>query len=514
MIDLKKSFVIHPFILAGLPALCLYAYSAQEYPLSVLLWPLVVTLALTLLLVLSTWLICRSLNKAGVIISLFVALIFSTGYVFELKTLWGIIGSVISGVLLVLVWALLFPIVSYRVLKAQTDLRKATIILNVAAIGMLLMASFRIGVTEARRLSDDNNIMASEPAVHLNVSGQQALPDIYYIILDRYASAGMIAEIYDFDNSDFINYLTDQGFYVASESAANYVRTSQSLASSLNMEYIDYMDEDSKDLVPLNEKIRDNALQRSLKSAGYEFINVGSWWEPTRENRYADMNINYGASMSEFSKSLVGMTMPYSVLTNLDLVDDKYMEQWKRTLFEFASMADDIPTRDEPTFTFAHLLITHEPYVFDNDGSFLSHEEVSNRSGRDNYVNSVIATNNLVKELVNKLLSTSEVAPIIIIQADEGPYPERYSANYRGFNWEQATDIEIKQKMGILNAYYLPGVDRSVLYPSITPVNSFRLIFDFYFGTKLGLLPDVSYTYVDYGHPYRFLDVTDKVRFH
>ncbi len=515
MIDLRKLFVIHPFILAVIPAFSLYAYNAQQLLLSALLWPLVVALALTLLLVLSTWLICRSLDKAGVIVSLFLALIFSTGYVFELKTLWGIIGAVVAGVLLFIAWILLFLFVSYRVLKARTDLRKVTIILNVATIAMLLMASFRIGVTEAQRLSDDNDIIQSDAVVHLNVSMEQALPDIYYIIIDRYASASTLAlaEIYDFDNSDFINYLTDQGFYVASESAANYVRTSQSLASSLNIEYIDYMDEDSSDLAPLTEKMENNVLQRSLKSVGYKFIQVGSWWEPTRENRYADTNINYGASMSEFSKSLVSMTMPYSVLTNLDLIDDKYMEQWKRTLFEFDKIAE-IPDMPEPTFTFAHLLITHEPYVFDNDGSFLPPEEASNRSERDNYVNSVIVANNLVRGLVDQLLSASEVAPIIIIQADEGPYPERYNANVRGFHWEKATDIEIKQKMGILNAYYLPGVDSSVLYPSISPVNSFRLVFDLYFGTKLGLLPDVNYTYVSYGQPYKFLDVTDKVKFH
>ena len=509
---MRKSFVIHPFILAGLPALYLYAYNAQELHLSVLLWPLVVALALTLLLVLSTWLIYRSLNKAGVIVSLFLALILSTGYVFDLRTLWGIIGSVVAGVLLFLVWALLFPFVLYRVLKARTDLRKATIILNAAAIVMLLMALFRIGVTEVRRLSDDNDIMASETAVHLNVSGKQALPDIYYIVLDRYASASTLAEIYDFDNRDFIHYLNDKGFYVASEATANYVRTCQSLASSLNMEYIDYMDEDSNDLLPLNEKIEDHALQRSLKQAGYKFIHVGSSWEPTRENRYADMNINYGAWMNEFSESLMTTTMPYRVSAELGLVEDKYMKEWKRSLFEFDRMAE-IPTMEEATFTFAHILIPHEPYVFDSDGSFLPPEEASKRSDRDNYVNQVIAANNMVRRLVDQLLSTSEVAPIIIVQGDEGPYPARYSANTRGFNWEQAADIEIKQKMRILNAYYLPGVDTSVLYPSITPVNSFRLVFDLYFGTNLGLLPDVSYTGVDYGHPYKFLDVTDKVKY-
>ena len=120
--------------------------------------------------------------------------------------------------------------------------------------------------------------------------------------------------------------------------------------------------------------------------------------------------------------------------------------------------------------------------------------------------------NEMVLNLVRQLKSTSEVPPIIILQGDEGPYPERYQAADRSFRWEQATDAEIRQKFGILNAYYLPDVDSSPLYPSITPVNSFRLVFDLYFGTNLGLLPDRCYAYVDYSHPYEFLDITDKVK--
>jgi hypothetical protein len=74
--------------------------------------------------------------------------------------------------------------------------------------------------------------------------------------------------------------------------------------------------------------------------------------------------------------------------------------------------------------------------------------------------------------------------------------------------------MELKEKMGILNAYYLPGVDYSNphLYPSITPVNSFRLVFDLYFGTKLGSLDDSSYVYANYSRPYKFLDVTQRLR--
>ena len=72
--------------------------------------------------------------------------------------------------------------------------------------------------------------------------------------------------------------------------------------------------------------------------------------------------------------------------------------------------------------------------------------------------------------------------------------------------------MELRKKTGILNAYYLPDVDKSVLYPSITPVNSFRVIFNLYFNTDFELLPDEIYVFADSDHPYRFINMTEKVR--
>ncbi len=380
---------------------------------------------------------------------------------------------------------------------------------------MLLISVVRVGTYEFQRIGSGGNLSDSHTDLQLDVSQYETPPDIYYIVLDRYANAGTLADEYDFDNSDFLNQLTAEGFYVANESFANYVRTSESLASSLNMEYIDYMDEASSDLLPLNEKLEDHAVQRLLQDAGYEFIHVGSWWGPLRENKYADVNINYCARTDMFSEYILTATMPYTVSAESGIIDDLPMRQWKRTKFEFEELAR-IPRgiRGTPTFTFAHLMISHTPYAFDSDGSYLSPEEASKKTTRDNYVNALTVTNEMVMDLVKKLKSASEVPPIIILQADEGPYPARYLAGDRTFRWAQATDEELKEKMGILNAYYLPGVDYSSprLYPWITPVNSFRMVLDLYFGTDLGPLDDKSYVYANYSRPYDFLDVTDKVK--
>jgi hypothetical protein len=43
----------------------------------------------------------------------------------------------------------------------------------------------------------------------------------------------------------------------------------------------------------------------------------------------------------------------------------------------------------------------------------------------------------------------------------------------------------------------LPGKGRDDFYPSISPVNTFRVIFNNYFGTNLPLLKDQTYNSVD-----------------
>ena len=57
--------------------------------------------------------------------------------------------------------------------------------------------------------------------------------------LDGYARADILAELYAFDNSDFLNFLQDQGFRIASESTSNYIQTHLSMSSALNMSYLD-----------------------------------------------------------------------------------------------------------------------------------------------------------------------------------------------------------------------------------------------------------------------------------
>jgi len=94
--------------------------------------------------------------------------------------------------------------------------------------------------------------------------------------------------------------------------------------------------------------------------------------------------------------------------------------------------------------------------------------------------------NERILAVLDTILQESETPPIIVLQGDHGPQTR------------QQLDPEIR--LPILNAYYLPGGGDAYLYPTISPVNSFRLVLDLYFGTAWGLIDD-DYHFADYDAP-------------
>jgi len=48
-------------------------------------------------------------------------------------------------------------------------------------------------------------------------------------------------------------------------------------------------------------------------------------------------------------------------------------------------------------------------------------------------------------------------------------------------------------RTGILNAVYLPDKKENIFYNGMTPVNTFRILFNEYFGTNFAILPDIIY---------------------
>jgi hypothetical protein len=99
---------------------------------------------------------------------------------------------------------------------------------------------------------------------------------------------------------------------------------------------------------------------------------------------------------------------------------------------------------------------------------------------------------------LGSILEQSPTPPVILLQADHGPGSR--------LDWESPEGSDLRERFSILNAYRLPAAEQGALYASISPVNSFRVVFNTYFGARLQLLPDQSY-FAYWDRPYDFLEI-------
>jgi hypothetical protein len=162
---------------------------------------------------------------------------------------------------------------------------------------------------------------------------------------------------------------------------------------------------------------------------------------------------------------------------------------------------------------FSHINCPHPPFVFGANGEPVPEVKLEMQGDisveKELYVNQLIFISKQVESLVDEILSKSDSPPVIVLQADHGPGLSLQQNEDSG--WERPTEEMLRERFGIFNAYYLPHGGEKLLYHSVTPVNTFRLVFNLYFNMDYELLQDESY-YSTYEYPYRFINITDKVR--
>jgi hypothetical protein len=194
------------------------------------------------------------------------------------------------------------------------------------------------------------------------------------------------------------------------------------------------------------------------------------------------------------------------------LVDHPYVLLRNQILYNF-EMLPNLPDVGGPRFVLAHMLAPHHPFVFGPNGETNQHGipfSLNQWSDPDAYIDGyrdeLIYLNKRLLEIVDGILANAEIPPIIIIQGDHGS-----AATIFGAVPDPPTITYEHEGYAILNAYYLPPTcDTSQLSDSITPVNSFRVIFNACFGKNYELLEDHFYsTY--YTDIYSTTDITDKV---
>ncbi len=171
--------------------------------------------------------------------------------------------------------------------------RSATQILNIALTALVLfnVASIASYAVSTRLFPQSTGEI---PDVAVGAAGR---PDVYYIILDRYAGEDTLREVYGYDNSAFYEALEERGFTIAHHSWAGYFKTALSLVSSLSMDYLDptaYNQSSPDNFGAIHAALQHRlAAPATLKELGYEYVHIGNWWEPSSKNVDADVVEKY-----------------------------------------------------------------------------------------------------------------------------------------------------------------------------------------------------------------------------
>ena len=305
--------------------------------------------------------------------------------------------------------------------------------------------------------------------------------------------------------------MADLGFYVARCSQSNYAQTELSMASTLNFNYLEALDDGfvsgSTDRSPTWGLIKENNVRRALSQLGYTVVafETGYYW-----TQLEDADIYYSQSTSTLDAlEVVGGVNSFEVMlldTTASLlltdaasvlpaalaeaVDYPHQRHRERVLYDFNKLKGIPLGIQSPKFIFAHIVTPHEPFVFGPEGEFIQvSEPIPDDQYWQLYSDQVTYVNRRLIDLVTDILATSRTPPIIIVQADHG-----------------ASRISAQDKMAILNAYYLPGDGAEAVYSTITPANTFRVVFNEYFNGKFELLEDRSY-YSTYEDPYNYRDI-------
>jgi hypothetical protein len=336
------------------------------------------------------------------------------------------------------------------------------------------------------------------------------LHDIYYIILDAYARDDILKDVYHYDNKDFLDYLIKKGFLVAQESMSNYSITRLSIPSSLNFGYIDDLNQieyGSKNSLMLNSLINNNKILFFLKRHGYLFIDCSPW--VFEEISSADVKVGFESLFDEFQLEFMNTT----ILMRLLVSSTYFYDDYRKKILSMIDTLQSIPDIRAPTFAYFHFPVPHPPFVFGSNGKEVNPKRIFSMRDYDDflkiggtreeylegYKNQVMFINKIMKETIDVILSKSKTPPIIIIQGDHGP---------RSPGIGKPID-NLKERFSILNAYYLPDGGDSHLYNKITPVNTFRIVLNHYFGTKYELLEDESYYHKQLDNVFDFINIKE-----
>ena len=435
------------------------------------------------------WLLYRNFIKANLVAFFIMALNFFFGSVHDTLKKIAPGSFIIKYTFILPAVIILFVILLVVLKKVKSPLLKLTYYLNILLTVLLLVDA----VLLTSKIITKKKTSYTLPAGFVACDSCPK-PDIYFILADEYAGNNELKDLFQFNDSAFLNQLTALNFHTIPESRSNYNYTPFSLASILNMNYLDLKrnDRTNPDLTYCYESIRDNKLLRFLRSHQYDFYNYSVFdfeGQPARVREtflpVKTRLITAQTFLHRFNKEIrFNFVSRWKSKKNIKILtyanknnnENIYTLTWK--------LAEQKTTRQK--FVYTHLMMPHYPYYFDKNGKEQPFETLldGNQVTKEAYIEYLQYTNKKLFELVNHILQSSATPPIIVLMGDHG---------FRHFK----QPVESKYYFLNLVSIHLPSKNYQGFSDSLTGVNLFRTLLNTAFGQRLPYLKDSTSYLID-----------------
>lgn len=464
MRNFLEKYAIHPALFVIYFVFFLYSRNSEGLSLSVIFEPILFGVLFILIEFLFVWIFIRNKLKAAIAVTLLNIPLLNYGIIYDtleklyVKGFWPL--SNIHRYLLIISGVYCVIVIFYCVKKLKAE-AKLNFRLN-AFFLILLMVSIISHVTNLnskKELTVQANITPGE------LVERKDLPNIYYFIMDGYANQHILKKYYGFDNTNFISTLDKNGFYVADSSISNYYNTILSLNGTLNMEF-------NTDLEATQVNLNENHLFKYMKKRGYKIYTISSGYAVTGSFKDVDSIIQINVP-TEFERIL----LKYTVFKLDDLFGFLHYQRLKCQVEKMDALS---AIGGKGKFFMTHMVTPHPPYVFNEKGEHIFGGKNNNKGWepKENYIAQTRYFNNVLLKFVNTVVQNDKNA-IIIIQSDHGPWIKSKNG-----------DEIFEARSMILNAIRMPEANDSLLYRSISSINTFRLLRKVYFKEKIELLKD------------------------
>jgi len=525
----KNQKIFHPFLVAVFPILIIYSQNIGRVNFEDLLLPIVLMSIFTVGFYYILKIILKNPFKTALIVTITLIFLFSYGHVYYLLNDVSINGFDIGrNIYLIPSFGLMLGIFIFFAVKAKRVFDNATSILNVVSIVFVIVALSNVILVAGEISSCDqcsNQELFYETKDFSNyfephkfsILENQVRPNVYYLILDEYARNDVLLEYHNFSNDKFTEFLENTGFNVAKNSFANYPMSIQSIPSTMNMNYINFLADEIgsevRNYKPLNEKIHglypNNMVIKNFKEMDYNIITFNTFALHPNEIPLSD-EIFCHRDKFLLDNRLVDVLARTSVF-------GYYIERWAEseirqvTLCAFENFGSSGKVFDKPVFVWAHIMLPHPPWVFGPNGEEITPGKplllTDNPDFRDSgwepkkqYIQQVQFANKKTIETIENILEHDKNS-IIIIQGDHG------TAWGGGVTPDPSKEF-VWQRLSNFDAIYFPDEEKRVqLNDDRTLVNTFRTVFNSYFGSDYEILDDRMY----WGwneKPYSFDEVT------